>query len=103
KLVLKQGKMIGYFVADQNSAFYQSEQFRKVLTFVQNNPMLCRLKEKETKKGLRLLLTFDQVKSIDKALNLIYKINENENNYPFCVVDLWHKYLGSARFCVYPK
>ncbi|HLV47171.1 MAG TPA: transcription-repair coupling factor [Flavobacterium sp.] len=75
KLVLKQGKMIGYFVADQNSAFYQSEQFRKVLTFVQNNPMLCRLKEKETKKGLRLLLTFDQVKSIDKALNLIYKIN----------------------------
>lgn len=75
KLVLKQGKMIGYFVADQSSPFYQTDQFRKVLMFVQNNPTLCRLKEKETKKGLRLLLTFEQVKSIDKALSLIYKIN----------------------------
>lgn len=75
KLILKQGKMIGYFVADQSSAFYQSEQFKKVLTFVQSNPMLCRLKEKQTKKGLRLLLTFDQVKSIDKALVLINKFD----------------------------
>lgn len=75
KLLLKQGKMIGYFVADQNSDFYQSQKFQKVLNFVQSNPNLCRLKEKETKNGLRLLLSFNQVKSIDKALSLINKID----------------------------
>lgn len=71
KLVLKQGKMIGYFVGDQQSDFYQSKRFMKLLQFVQQNGNLCKMKEKETKNGLRLLLTFENVKSINKALELI--------------------------------
>mgnify|MGYP000678146889 CR=1 FL=1 len=35
KIVLKKGKMIGYFIADQQSGFYQSATFTKVLQFVQ--------------------------------------------------------------------
>jgi transcription-repair coupling factor (superfamily II helicase) len=35
KLVMKQGKMICYFVSDQQSDYYQSKRFRKVLDFVQ--------------------------------------------------------------------
>jgi transcription-repair coupling factor (superfamily II helicase) len=31
KLVMKQGKMICYFVSDQQSDYYQSKRFRKVL------------------------------------------------------------------------
>lgn len=71
KLVLKQGKMIGYFVSDQQSDYYTSPQFHKVLQFVQKQSQLCRMKEKQTPNGLRLLLTFDHVKSIRKALELM--------------------------------
>jgi transcription-repair coupling factor (superfamily II helicase) len=68
RIVMKQGKLIGYFVSDQQSAFYNSKQFRHVLQFVQQQGTICKMKEKETKNGLRLLLTFDNVKSINKAL-----------------------------------
>ncbi len=71
KLVMKQGKMIGYFVSDQNSAFYQSSRFTDMLTFVQNHPELCRIKEKQTPNGLRLLVTFENVTTIRKALELM--------------------------------
>jgi transcription-repair coupling factor (superfamily II helicase) len=71
KLIMKQGKMIGYFVGDQQSDYYQSSRFHKVLQFVQQNGNLCKMKEKETKSGLRLLLTFENVKSIKKALELM--------------------------------
>ncbi|AWI25233.1 transcription-repair coupling factor [Flavobacterium pallidum] len=71
KLVMKQGKMICYFVSDQQSDYYASPQFHKVLQFVQKQPALCRMKEKQTPNGLRLLLTFEHVKSIGKALQLL--------------------------------
>ena len=71
KLVLKQGKMIGYFVSDQQSNYYHSSKFRNVLNFVQKQSSLCKMKEKQTVNGLRLLLTFDNVKSIKKALELM--------------------------------
>lgn len=71
KVVIKQGKMICYFVGDQQSAFYQSSKFRNVLQFVQQHANLCKMKEKQTKNGLRLLLTFDHVKSINRALEMI--------------------------------
>jgi transcription-repair coupling factor (superfamily II helicase) len=71
KLVMKQGKMIGYFVSDQQSNYYTSPQFHKVLQFVQKQSQLCKMKEKQTPNGLRLLLTFEHVKSIRKALELM--------------------------------
>ncbi len=71
KLVLKQGKMIGYFVSDQQSDYYTSNQFHKVLQFIQKQAQLCRMKEKQTPSGLRLLITFENVKSIRRALELI--------------------------------
>ena len=74
KLVMKQGKMVGYFVGDQQSDFYQSNRFMKMVQFVQMNSNLCKMKEKETKNGLRLLLTFENVKSINKALELMERI-----------------------------
>ncbi len=71
KVVLKQGKMICYFISDQSSGFYTSPKFRQVLTFIQQSAHLCKMKEKQTKNGLRLLLSFDQVKSIKKALEYV--------------------------------
>jgi transcription-repair coupling factor (superfamily II helicase) len=71
RLMMKQGKMIGYFIGDQQSDFYQSNRFMNVLQFAQRNGNVCKIKEKETKNGLRLLLTFDNVKSVNKALELL--------------------------------
>ena len=68
KIIMKQGKLIGYFIGDQQSAYYNSKQFRSVLQFVQQHGNICKMKEKETKNGLRLLVTFENVKSINKAL-----------------------------------
>jgi len=76
KLVLKQGKMVGYFVSDQQSAYYQSGSFHKVLQFVQKHPSVSKMKEKQTKNGLRLLLTFENVKSLGKALQLLEMVLE---------------------------
>ncbi|RYJ43791.1 Transcription-repair coupling factor [Flavobacterium beibuense] len=76
KLVLKQGKMLGYFVSDQQSAYYQSGAFHKVLQFVQKHPSLIRMKEKQTKNGLRLLITFENVKSVKKAKELLEMVFE---------------------------
>ena len=74
RLILKKSKMIGYFIADQQSAYYQTETFTRILQFVQQNMAICQMKEKETKLGLRLLLTFDNITSIERALEVLSKI-----------------------------
>ena len=74
RLLMKQGKMIGYFIGDQQSSFYQSNRFIKVMQFAQHNGNICKIKEKETKTGLKLLITFENVKSINKALELMERM-----------------------------
>jgi transcription-repair coupling factor (superfamily II helicase) len=74
KIILKQKRMIGYFVADQQSDFYQTTAFSSMLKFVQQNNKSCVMKEKETKNGLRLLITFIRVDTVSKALHLLKKI-----------------------------
>jgi transcription-repair coupling factor (superfamily II helicase) len=74
RLILKRNKMIGYFIADQQSSFYQTPIFTNVLQFVQQNSRICTMKEKETKQGLRLLLAFDRIDSVEKALEILRKI-----------------------------
>lgn len=71
RVVLKKGKFLGYFIADQQSDFYQSAAFTKVLQYVQANPKACQLKEKQTRNGLRLLLVFEGISSIDNALKVM--------------------------------
>ena len=74
KLIMKQGKLIGYFIQDQQSTFYQSDDFSKVLQFVQMNAGKCKMKEKKTRNGLRLLITFEGIKSTKQALNSLSQI-----------------------------
>jgi transcription-repair coupling factor (superfamily II helicase) len=74
KLVLKQKRMIGYFVSDQQSDFYQSPAFKRVLDYVQKNPKTCVMKEKETKSGLKLLITFIRIDKIQKAREILSQI-----------------------------
>lgn len=74
KIILKQKRMIGYFVSDQQSEFYQTEAFTRVLQYVQKNSRSCVMKEKQTKNGLRLLITFIKIDSVQKALQTLQKI-----------------------------
>jgi transcription-repair coupling factor (superfamily II helicase) len=71
KIVLKKGKLMGYFISDQQSAFFQSPEFSKVISYAQQHKETCRLKEKQTRNGLRLLLIFDHIKSVNKALEVL--------------------------------
>ena len=71
KVIMKKGKLIGYFIADQQSEFYQSANFTKVLQFVQSHAHLCKIKEKQTRNGLRLLLVFEGITSVEKALKAL--------------------------------
>lgn len=73
RVIIKQGRFIGYFISDQQSDFYQTEGFSKVLNFAQNNPSSVKIKEKNTRNGLRLLLTIEQVSSISKVLSILQK------------------------------
>ena len=78
KLVLKKGKMIGYFLSNQESGFYNSSRFRGVLQYVQSHPRQCQMQEKQTRNGLRLLLTFEHVKTVDKAIGLLQPFEQKE-------------------------
>jgi transcription-repair coupling factor (superfamily II helicase) len=74
KVILKKNRMIGYFVSDQQSAFYQTDNFTNMLKYVQQNGKSCVMKEKETKNGLRLLVTFIHIDSVNKALTILKAI-----------------------------
>ncbi len=75
RLILKRKRMVGYFVSNQQSSFYQTPIFTKILQFVQQNGTICVMKEKETKNGLRLLLTFIKIDSVKKALETLQNIS----------------------------
>ena len=70
KLVLKKDKMIGYFPANQDSGFFESEYFGRVLDFIRKHPKSCEMKERNNK----LSLVFVNIKSIEKAMTLLGKI-----------------------------
>jgi len=70
RIILKNKKMICYFIADQQSPFYQSEAFTKVLSYVQSNPSKCRMKEKNGK----LSLSFEKTISVVKAKAILGEI-----------------------------
>ena len=74
KVVLKSHKFIGYFILNQNSPYYQSEAFTRVLKFVQQNQKLCKMKENREK----LSLTFENIKSVNEAIKALEPIRQLE-------------------------
>ncbi len=72
KLLLKNNKLVGYFIAKQDSPYYQSEVFTKILKFVQQHAKHCKMKENKD----RLTLSFENIKSIDDALAVLKPIIE---------------------------
>tara|TARA_B110000116_G_C16692990_1_gene516133 strand:- start:335 stop:1114 length:780 start_codon:yes stop_codon:yes gene_type:complete len=67
KLILKKNQCRAFFISDQNSNFFQSSEFSKILSWVQKNGDKVKLKEKETKTGLKLLLVIKDISNIQDA------------------------------------
>jgi transcription-repair coupling factor (superfamily II helicase) len=65
KVILKQDVLIGTFVSDSESPYYQSTKFTRVLNFIQQHSRSANMAEKNGKLRLR----FDQVKSVPEAID----------------------------------
>ncbi len=72
RLYVKDGRMVLYFIGEQSSPFYQSEVFSRMLYFVQQQILLCRMNEKNNK----LTLIFSGVTDVIKMSEYIRKMNE---------------------------
>jgi len=70
KLVLKGGKMTGFFIQDEASPYFQTDRFTAVLRFVQARPAECYMKENNG----RLTLTFRKTASVSEAIALLSQL-----------------------------
>lgn len=70
KLVLRNGRLTGFFIANEDSAYYQSPQFTSILEFIKTNPPNCKMKEEKD----RLTLSFRDVSSIGRALQELERL-----------------------------
>ena len=70
KIILKNKKMICYFVSDQKSSFYQSGDFIKIVQYVQKGKSKGRMKETKGK----LTLSFSNVPNVETADYILREI-----------------------------
>ncbi|MBE9466934.1 MAG: transcription-repair coupling factor [Bacteroidetes bacterium] len=70
KIILKNNKMIVYFISNQNSPFYQSDMFMSILNFVKTQQKNCKMQEKNNK----LSLTSVNIQNISHAISTLQKI-----------------------------
>lgn len=64
KIILKNNKLIGHFVTNQQSPYYQSEAFTRVLQYIQANPRAAKMKENNNK----LSLTYENISDVKSAI-----------------------------------
>ena len=67
KIMLRQGKMNMQFVANPDSAYYQSKTFSAVINYVGNHPRRCDFKQVDTRR----LLTVSQIPTVEAAVNVL--------------------------------
>ena len=65
KISLKNERIRGYFVSG-NDAYFNSEIFGLILTFAQNNPRRCKIKD----QGGKPLIVIEHVPTVDAAIEL---------------------------------
>ena len=65
KIVYKRETLIGYFLSDGQSPFFQGSIFQQILA--KSSALNCQVKEKKTKSGPILLIRFDAIASLEQA------------------------------------
>ncbi|MBB6460110.1 transcription-repair coupling factor [Flammeovirga kamogawensis] len=72
KLILKNECLKAYLLEHTHAEYYQSDEFGKILMYVQTHPKICQIKE--TKK--RLILNIEEITDINKGLELLHLLNK---------------------------
>jgi transcription-repair coupling factor (superfamily II helicase) len=72
KIILKNGKMLIWFVSNQQSPYYQSPVFENVIRFVQKHQGLFQMKEAKDK----LTMTAEPIEGISKAMSTLKRIQD---------------------------
>lgn len=70
KLIIKNNKMIGSFIENQESPYYQSQKFTNILSYIQKNTQTSTISEKNGKLKMR----FSNVKNIEEAKTILRSI-----------------------------
>lgn len=70
RLVLRNQRLSAYFISNQESGYFQSEEFSRILKFLQENPTFGRLREDRDK----LTLSVRNVESINTAAERIEQL-----------------------------
>lgn len=72
RIVLKNEKLLAYFIAKPQSEYFQSSRFQNILNVLQENPRLATFKQKPAKSNNEsetLLLRFEEVKTVQTAIS----------------------------------
>ena len=80
KILLKGERMTMYLVQHKD-AYWQSEQFGRIIQYAATRPERCLLHEEKDKKGIptgRRMATITNVKTINGAINLLSKIETGQ-------------------------
>lgn len=75
RLVMKNGVLLAYFINKPQSEFYNSEKFRLILNYVQNNAKNLSFKEKQPKKGEDYPTLFLRIENVKKVKEVLMMLN----------------------------
>jgi transcription-repair coupling factor (superfamily II helicase) len=70
RVSLKNNRMTVYFVANQQSPYYQSDIFNKILKFIQSFPRVFQMKEGKDK----LTMSTESINDVQNAINLLKRL-----------------------------
>ncbi len=76
KLVIKNKILLSYFPTNAQSKYYQSNNFKKVLDYLQQFPAEASLKQKNGNEGLLLYLRKDHINNITTVLEFCKRIED---------------------------
>ena len=75
KILLRHHNMTAYFVSNQESKYYESATFQKLMQYIMNHPKRTAVKETNDK----LQLTVKEVSTVTQALDLLREMSQTEN------------------------
>ena len=70
KIILKQGRMSLFFVSQQDSPFYQSEVFGRVISYISSNPRSCQLREQNGRRSM----VVNDIPTVEAAVQILTSI-----------------------------
>ncbi len=72
KIILKNGKLLVYFVSNQQSPYYQSSIFAGIMKYLQQHPRQFSMKEAKGK----LYMSVNDIKNLEQTIGLFRKITD---------------------------